>query len=73
MAAPTPRRIRFGTSGWRGILGEEVTTDRVRAAARAVGEWLAASRPGGRVLVAHDTRFAGARFAELTAGILVVC
>ena len=33
--------IRFGTSGWRGILGEEVTYPRLRVLVRAVCDWVA--------------------------------
>lgn len=66
--------IRFGTSGWRGVLTEEVTLPRVRVFARGLAGWLRASgadggRPAGggpaRVLVAHDTRFLGPELASL--------
>jgi len=61
--------IRFGTSGWRGVLGEEITFPRLRAALHGVARWLA--REGGReVVVAHDTRFLGERMARLAARIL---
>ena len=49
--------IRFGTSGWRGILGEGVSFDRARVVAGAVVAWARASSPAPRILVAHDTRF----------------
>jgi phosphoglucomutase len=62
--------IVFGTSGWRGVLGEDFTLPRVRIAARAVGRWLAETSPGGEVVVAHDTRPGGERFAEVTSEIL---
>lgn len=64
------RPIRFGTSGWRGILGEEITFDRVRAVVAAAGERIAAARPGARVLVAHDRRFLGERLARTAARVL---
>jgi phosphomannomutase len=38
--------------------------------ARAAGEWLAGIHPGGRVVVAHDTRFLGERLAEEAASVL---
>jgi phosphomannomutase len=41
-----PSVIRFGTSGWRGVPGEDVTFDALRALARASSEWLV--EPGDR-------------------------
>jgi len=72
---PEPRAlalhpIRFGTSGWRGVLGDEVTLPRLRALAAAVAAWLAESQPRARVLVAHDTRFLGAELAGSAARVL---
>jgi phosphomannomutase len=61
--------IRFGTSGWRGILGEDFTFPRLRAAVRGVAAWFAEAG-GGEVVVAHDTRFLADRMAELAARIL---
>ncbi|MCL4683298.1 hypothetical protein KJ059_00945 [Myxococcota bacterium] len=66
--------IRFGTSGWRGILTEEVTLPRVRSLLAGVAAWLREPPPRGgrparggpaRVLVAHDTRFLGPELAAL--------
>lgn len=66
--------IRFGTSGWRGVLTEDVTLPRVRSFLTGLAEWLSESPPSGggpagggpaRVLVAHDTRFLGPELASL--------
>lgn len=65
--------IRFGTSGWRGVLGEEFTSDRVRAAVAAVGDRVAQGAAGARVLVGHDRRFLGDRFAGIAARVLAGC
>lgn len=62
--------IRFGTSGWRGVLGEEFTFERVGAAVAAVGDRVARRGPGARVLVGHDRRFLGDRLAALAVRIL---
>ncbi len=55
--------IVFGTSGWRGPVGREVTPARMEALARAIVRWLwrrtgQANAPGGSicVLVGRDTR-----------------
>jgi len=50
------RPIRFGTGGWRGVLGDEVTAPRVRALVEAVAQWWKHSSPHGEVLLAHDAR-----------------
>jgi len=62
--------IRFGTSGWRGVLGEEFTFERVRAVVAAAADRIAAARPGARVFVAHDRRFLGPRLAETAVRVL---
>jgi phosphomannomutase len=61
--------IRFGTSGWRGVLGEEVTVPRLAAAARGAAAWLA-EQGSPEVVVAHDTRFLSARLAEVAAAVV---
>jgi len=63
-------RIRFGTSGWRGVLGEDFHFAGARALALAVARYAGAPAARPRVLVAHDTRFLGARLAEEAAAVL---
>ncbi len=48
IAAP----IVFGTSGWRGVSGDDFTLPRVRIAVGAFARWLAETSPGGEVVVA---------------------
>ncbi len=62
--------IRFGTSGWRGVLGEDFTVARLRGVLGAVGRWLAREGAGAEVIVAHDTRFLGERLASLAVSVL---
>ncbi|MGH0037807.1 MAG: hypothetical protein ACQGVK_22485 [Myxococcota bacterium] len=69
-ADPGASPIRFGTSGWRGVLGEEVTFPRLRAAAWAAVRWLAEQPDAGarrRVLVGYDGRFASEKMARMVA------
>ena len=59
--------VRFGTEGWRAVLAEDYTFERVRAVARATGKWFRAQPLQAPVAVGHDTRFLGARFAAAVA------
>ena len=65
--------IRFGTEGWRAIPADEYTFENVRAVARATGMWVKEEGLGTGVAIGHDTRFMGARFAQLTADELAGC
>lgn len=63
--------IKFGTSGWRGILAEDFTLANVRVVTQAIGDHLrAAGEAQGGVVVGHDSRFFGERFARETARVL---
>jgi phosphomannomutase len=63
--------IRFGTDGWRGIIGDDFTFDNVRLVAQAVADLLhEEGRLGLPVPVGHDVRFLSRRFAEAAAGVL---
>jgi len=66
----TPMTIRFGTSGWRGILADDFHFAGARAISAAVARWVRDSGPRPRVVVAHDTRFLGDRFASAAARVL---
>ena len=57
-------KIKFGTSGWRGIIAEEFTVARVRAVTQAIADHLAAQGVKDKgVVVGYDTRFLSDRFA----------
>jgi len=63
--------IRFGTSGWRGVIADEFTFANVRRVAAAIARHLA--QTGGRrrgVFVGYDTRFLSDRFAREAAAVL---
>ena len=64
-------RISFGTSGWRGILCEDFTFDNVRVVTQAIADHLRAKGMAGKGLVlGHDSRFMGEKFAREAARIL---
>ncbi|MDP9193326.1 MAG: phosphoglucomutase/phosphomannomutase family protein [Acidobacteriota bacterium] len=63
--------IKFGTSGWRGIIGEDFTFDNVRIASQGIANYLKKNKqPGSGVIVAYDTRFLSEKFASEAAKIL---
>jgi phosphomannomutase len=63
--------IKFGTSGWRGIIADEVTFERARLVTAAIARCMEESGEASRgVLVGHDTRFMGEDFSADAARIL---
>ena len=63
--------IKFGTDGWRAIIGQEYTVDNVARVAEATAQWLIENYPEPSVVVGHDTRFGGKLFAETTCKVLL--
>ena len=73
--AERPAVLRFGTSGWRAVLGEEFTAANVRRVCRAIAEHVwetapPASQGALEILVGYDTRFLSERFARIAAEAL---
>ena len=62
--------IRFGTDGWRAVIGDDFTYANLRRVADAAGRVFAADHPGGLVLVGYDTRFEAGSFARAAADVL---
>ena len=64
--------IKFGTSGWRAVMGEEFTFHNVRLVVQAIASYLKKKYPGEyvSVVVNYDTRFLSERFAFEAAKIL---
>jgi len=64
-------QIKFGTSGWRGIIADDFTFERSRLVVAAIANYLASTGDGKRgVLVGHDRRFLAEEFAADAAGLL---
>jgi alpha-D-glucose phosphate-specific phosphoglucomutase len=65
-----PPAIKFGTDGWRAIIGEDYTFDNVRACAASVARYLQRHALDGRgLVVGYDTRFASEDFAAAVAAV----
>jgi phosphoglucomutase len=65
--------IKFGTSGWRGIISDTFTFANVELAAHAIAQYLNENPPAGaakRIIIGHDTRFLGREFATRCAEIV---
>jgi phosphoglucomutase len=65
--------IKFGTSGWRGIISDTFTFANVELAAHAIAHHLQDNPPKGAkrlVIVGHDTRFLSREFAIRCAEVL---
>ncbi len=64
-------KIKFGTSGWRGILADEFTFENVRIVTQAICDHIRekGEREKG-VVIGYDTRFMGRKFALESAEIL---
>ena len=66
-----PNPIKFGTDGWRAIIGEDFTFDNVRFCAQGVADYLKEAGLAGRGLViGYDTRFASEDFAAAAAEVI---
>src|SRR5579859_1522171 len=64
-------QIKFGTSGWRAVIGDEFTLASAALAITGIARYVSGEKPqGARVIVGRDPRFLGERLAELACGIL---
>lgn len=64
-------KIKFGTSGWRGVIADDFTMARVRAVTQAIADHLAAQGLKDKgVIIGYDTRFLSERFAAESVGVL---
>ena len=70
-SAPLPLEaspIAFGTDGWRGILGVDITVERLLPVAAAAARELESSAPAGlssrEIVIGYDRRFMAPELAE---------
>jgi phosphoglucomutase len=63
--------VQFGTSGWRGIIGREVTFRKVRMVTQAIVETLCRDQDEEPlILVGYDTRMLSEKFANAAAELI---
>jgi phosphomannomutase len=62
--------IKFGTSGWRGLIADDFTFANVRLAVTAIAEHVKTKTAKPTILVGYDTRFYSEEFSALAVTIL---
>lgn len=65
--------IKFGTDGWRAVIGEDFTFENVKVVSQAIADYIQGTgyRVQGRdVVVGYDTRFMGDKFSAVVAEVL---
>jgi len=60
--------IKFGTDGWRAVIGRDFTVDNLLKVAQAHADHLK-EKNGKRVVVGYDTRFMSEEFASIVAEV----
>ena len=64
-------QIKFGTSGWRGIIADDITIANVRRAVTGIARYVISQKQNGaQVIVGCDPRFMGDCFVEVATEIL---
>ena len=73
----SPAPIKFGTDGWRGITGVDITVERLLPVAAAAAQELAHRAPEGlnsrTVVIGYDRRFLAPELAEAIAAAVRGC
>lgn len=64
--------IKFGTDGWRAVIGKDFTFENVKILSQAVADYLKLTNKGriSRVMVGYDVRFLSREFAYAVASVL---
>lgn len=66
--------IKFGTSGWRGIIADDFTFDNVKIVTQAICNYILNDakdyKKGAGVIIGYDTRFMSEKFAVASAEVL---
>ena len=64
--------IKFGTDGWRAIIGKDFTCHNVSRVSLGVAEWLNNKYQNASVVIGYDCRFGSKMFAEVVAKTLSI-
>jgi phosphoglucomutase len=66
----TSSPIKFGTSGWRGLIADDFTFANVRLAVTAIAGHVNDQKRNSTILIGYDTRFYSEEFSQLAVDIL---
>jgi phosphomannomutase len=66
----SPKRLHFGTDGWRGIIGDDFTFANLERIAQATADVLKKTPDAAAVVVGNDRRFMAAHHADRVGEIL---
>ena len=67
------QKIKFGTDGWRAIIGKEYTVENVQRVSYATANWLKGKYDASKIVIGHDCRFGGKMFMEESARTFAAC
>ncbi|MEX0967606.1 MAG: phosphoglucomutase/phosphomannomutase family protein [Bacteroidia bacterium] len=62
--------IKFGTDGWRAIIGDDYTVANLKRVSAATAYWLKKTHEKPVVVLGYDCRFSGELFAKVAARVL---
>ena len=63
--------IKFGTDGWRAIIGDDFTVQNVARVAEATSNWVIKNFENPSIVIGHDCRFAGELFVETATKVFI--
>jgi phosphomannomutase len=65
-------KIKFGTDGWRAIIGDTYTINNVARVAEASAKWVMRENPtSASIIIGHDCRFNGPLFMDIAIKVFV--
>lgn len=64
-------QIKFGTDGWRAIIGREFTVDNVKRVSYGTAQYIKQKSATPSVVIGHDCRFGGPLFMQAAASVFV--
>ena len=63
--------IKFGTDGWRAIIGDTYTFENLETVSRATAQWMLKNfGDAPKAIIGHDSRFMGREFSEHVAAVM---
>ncbi|MFK8036874.1 MAG: phosphoglucomutase/phosphomannomutase family protein [Crocinitomicaceae bacterium] len=64
-------KIKFGTDGWRAIIGDTYIVENVARVTLGVSQWLKNKSTDPKIVIGHDCRFGGPLFANTAIKIFI--